>query len=206
MHIIYTLTQRPVSVVIKALKLEGLGKYRQGYTECVWTMGCTVVFIWPQSTVWQMVSTRLYNTYSLSLTNLNSPYKHNANDWYLWKVCSNCFQHNAFYVHLPVWSTTAWLLKIQFVALIIVEIQMKDRGLCFINSALNHVQCISIVPSQSWLLQPCEQCNNKHSLQSSETNISSFVSCHCIFSISCIYTEITYWIWNLMSFVSFPFF
>lgn len=36
MHIIYTLTQMPVSVVIKALKLDGLWKYRHGYTECVW--------------------------------------------------------------------------------------------------------------------------------------------------------------------------
>lgn len=45
MHIIYTLTRMPVSVVIKALKLEGLWEYRHGYTESVcrvFNPGCSV--------------------------------------------------------------------------------------------------------------------------------------------------------------------
>lgn len=47
MHIIYTLTQMPVNVIIKALKLDGWGKYRHGYTEFVCRVVLThdVVFI-----------------------------------------------------------------------------------------------------------------------------------------------------------------
>lgn len=61
----------PVSVVIKALKFEGLWKYRREYTEFV----CRVVVFNPGrsidlSTVWPIMFTGVYNTYSMSSNKL----------------------------------------------------------------------------------------------------------------------------------------
>lgn len=79
MHIIYTLTQTPVSVVIKALKFEGLGGgNRHGYTELFECRRDTRCLI-HRSTVRPVVFAGLYDTQII-----NSPYRHNTNHRYLW--------------------------------------------------------------------------------------------------------------------------
>ena len=67
MHIIYNLTQMPVSAVIKALKWEELWKYRHGYTE----------FVTYRT---QSLMEGLHNTYSMSLTNYEQPLQTNDNN------------------------------------------------------------------------------------------------------------------------------
>lgn len=61
MHIIYTLTRRPVSVLNKALKLERLWEYWCGYTELVCRVLNSVHGLTPQAQL-QLI--------------INSPYKH----------------------------------------------------------------------------------------------------------------------------------
>lgn len=154
MHIIYTLTQMPVSVVIKALKLE-MWKYRHGYTEFVW---------------------RVFNPWCLT-SNVHRLVQHNK----LWAALTNTMQIilmvNVMKLlrQCPLHCLYADSMnaKVGFGALIIMEKQQqKCRRMCgyFINPALTHAQCVSIVPSQSQVLQTREH------VHSDETDISSIVS------------------------------
>ena len=67
----------PVSVVVKALKMKGLGKYRHGYTEFLCTVGvfnsgCSLHL----TSEYSLASSSfrgLYNTYNISATNHKQP-------------------------------------------------------------------------------------------------------------------------------------
>lgn len=152
----------PVSVVIKALKLEGLWKYRCGYTECV----CRVVALnsgrsIDLSTIWPIMFTGLYNTYSMSLTNYEQPLRTQHN-WLIFMV--TVIKHPTYKtMYLPLdcilgyYNCIFFFQKWNFVSWLSWRNTKRKRQIkVWLFPSLDHVQCVSIVPSQSQVLQTCE--------------------------------------------------
>ncbi len=114
-------------------------------------------------------------------------------------VKTSHFQDNVLYVYLAVYMKMVWMH----------DLKKKKSGASSImekqKTALNHVQCVSIVPSQSQVLQTCEHVTTNSLYIPMKQTFFSIVSYSHSSFISCIYTEMNHWItWYLFYMVSVP--